>query len=278
MDDASTNRTALVAREHGARVVRVNHRQIAATRDAGAREANGAMLIFVDAATVVTGAAVRAAVEAMRAGAAGGGCAFRFDGRHPRYGGLLEALAVPLYRLLGLASGCFLCCTREAFHSAGGFNEELFGAEEAGMSRALHRKGRSSSFVITSRLPGESCARIRPVKSWACWPDWLSPGRNRSGDGRGWSFGTRSGRRTRTESGLTDDASKWDRTVVATTSPTPPLRRRRGFRRRRGRTRRGRGWRPGRISRATSRASGTRPRPRTAAGARQAPRRCRTAR
>jgi len=38
-----------------------------------------------------------------RAFAAGGGCAFRFDGRLPLYGRLMEALAAPLYRALGLA-------------------------------------------------------------------------------------------------------------------------------------------------------------------------------
>ena len=35
VDDASTDRTAAIARDHQARVVSVNHRQIAATRNAG---------------------------------------------------------------------------------------------------------------------------------------------------------------------------------------------------------------------------------------------------
>src|SRR5437667_23517 len=49
VDDASTDRTALIARGHGALLVRVAHRQIAATRNAGARCANGDMDICVDA-------------------------------------------------------------------------------------------------------------------------------------------------------------------------------------------------------------------------------------
>jgi glycosyltransferase involved in cell wall biosynthesis len=157
-DDASTDRTAAVAREHGARVVSVNHRQIAATRNAGAREAHGEMLIFVDADTVVTGAAVRAAVGAMRAGAAGGGCAFRFDGRLPLYGRLMGSVAAPLYRALGLASGCFLFCTRAAFRAAGGFDERLFGAEEAALSRALRRQGR---FVVLRESVTTSGRKLR---------------------------------------------------------------------------------------------------------------------
>src|SRR5215510_10727190 len=104
-DDASTDRTAAIAREHGAHVVSVKCRQIAATRNAGARRAHGDLLVFVDADTIVTEAVVGAAIAAMRGGAVGGGCAFRFDGRVPPYGRVLAAVAVPLYRTLGLASG-----------------------------------------------------------------------------------------------------------------------------------------------------------------------------
>jgi hypothetical protein len=65
----------------------------------------------------------------------------------------LAAVTVPLYRALGLASGCFLFCTREAFHAAGEFDERLFAAEEGAMSRALRRQGRFvilREFVVTS--------------------------------------------------------------------------------------------------------------------------------
>jgi len=123
VDDASIDGTAEIARAHNARVVSVSFRQIAATRNAGAQEAHGEWFVFVDADTIVTEAAVRGAIAAMRTGAVGGGCAVRFDGRVPRYGRVLVAIVAPLYRALGLAAGCFLFCTREAFHAAGGFDE-----------------------------------------------------------------------------------------------------------------------------------------------------------
>jgi len=158
VDDSSTDRTAAIAREHAARVVSVGHRQIAATRNAGAREARGEMFIFVDADTVVSDAAVRAAVGAMHHGAAGGGCAFRFGGRLPLYGRILQAVAGPLYRTVGLASGCFLFCAREAFRATGGFDERLFGAEEAAMSRALRRQGK---FVVLRESVTTSGRKLR---------------------------------------------------------------------------------------------------------------------
>jgi glycosyltransferase involved in cell wall biosynthesis len=158
VDDASTDRTAAIAAAHGARVESVNARQIAATRNAGARAAAGEVFLFVDADTIVTESAVRAATAAMRAGAVGGGCAFRFDGRVPFYGRILAAAAGPLYRWLRVASGCFLFCTREAYFAAGGFDEALFGAEELAMSQALGRQGR---FVVLPELVTTSGRKLR---------------------------------------------------------------------------------------------------------------------
>jgi glycosyltransferase involved in cell wall biosynthesis len=158
VDDSSTDRTAAIAREHGARVMQVRHRQIAATRNAGARWANGEMLVFVDADTAVTQAAVGAAVGAMLQGAAGGGCAFRFDGRVPLFGRVLQAAAVPVFRAASLASGCFLFCTREAFRVTGGFDERMFAAEEAAMSRALRRQGK---FVVLRESVTTSGRKLR---------------------------------------------------------------------------------------------------------------------
>jgi glycosyltransferase involved in cell wall biosynthesis len=145
VDDASSDRTADIACEHGARVVAVSHRQIAATRNAGACQASGELFVFVDADTVVNEAVIRAAIRAIHQGAVGGGCAVRFDGCLPLYGRAMAAVNVPVYRILGLASGCFLFCTRPAFDAVGGFDERLFAAEEGAMSRALGRHGR---FVV----------------------------------------------------------------------------------------------------------------------------------
>jgi len=158
VDDASVDRTPAVARAHGARVVTVNFRQIAATRNAGAREAAGEWLVFVDADTVVGEAVLRDAIAVLTAGAAGGGCLVRFDGRVPRYGRMLIALVLPLYRALGLAAGCFLFCTRKAFDAVGGFDERLFAAEEAVLSRALRRQG---PFVLLRAAVTTSGRKLR---------------------------------------------------------------------------------------------------------------------
>jgi len=158
VDDSSTDQTADIAVEHGARVVRVQHRQIAATRNAGALQAHGDVLFFVDADTLITEPVVQAAVETIQRGAVGGGCRFRFDGRIPLYARVLEAMAVRLYRFVGIAAGCFLFCTREAFQGVNGFNSQLYAAEEGAMSLALRRQGK---FVILRESVTTSGRKLR---------------------------------------------------------------------------------------------------------------------
>ena len=72
VDDGSTDATGLVAQQQGAQVIRVEHRQIAATRNAGAWQARGEILFFVDADTLVNAPVVQSALRCIREGAVGG--------------------------------------------------------------------------------------------------------------------------------------------------------------------------------------------------------------
>jgi glycosyltransferase involved in cell wall biosynthesis len=161
-DDASTDATAAVARTAGARVVSVAHRQIAATRNAGARAARGDRYFFVDADTVVSEAVVRAALRALDDGAVGGGAAVAFDGRIPRWAELMLPAFVWTFRIAGLAAGCFLFSTKSAFDAVGGFDQTLYAAEEIFMSRALKRQGR---FVVLEDAVVTSGRKLRAYKA-----------------------------------------------------------------------------------------------------------------
>ena len=158
VDDASTDQTAAVARSAGARVVSVAHRQIAATRNSGAREAKGDVIIFVDADTLANANVVQAAVTALRDGAVGGGASVRFDGSLPLYARLLQPSSIWLARAARLAASCFLFCRREAFEAVGGFDERFFCAEELVLGKALKRQGR---FIVLRESVTTSGRKLR---------------------------------------------------------------------------------------------------------------------
>lgn len=145
VDDSSSDRTADVAVAHGARAVRAEVHQIAAARNAGARAARGAMLVFVDADTIVRPDVLRDAVAALRSGAVGGGASARFEPTAPRWAHVAIGFAAWVLRTAGWAAGCFFFVRREPFEQVGGFDERYFASEEIHLSRALKRLGR---FVI----------------------------------------------------------------------------------------------------------------------------------
>src|SRR5262245_32354293 len=108
VDDASTDATEQIARQQGAKIVKVNHRQIAATRNAGGRAALGDRLFFVDADTTVNVAVIKSALRAMEQGAVGGGALTRFEGAVPLYARLLLAWLGFFMRLASLSGGAFM--------------------------------------------------------------------------------------------------------------------------------------------------------------------------
>ena len=165
-DDSSSDNTAQVAGQGCARVVTVQKRQIAGTRNAGAAAARGELLVFVDADTRVNAPVVRGAIEAVRAGAIGGGAGVRFyDGppwvhRHVKW-------ITALFRWIRWAAGCFVFATREAFDAVGGFDEQFYASEEIHFSRAMKKRGRFvvlRESVTTSARKAESHSRWQVLK------------------------------------------------------------------------------------------------------------------
>lgn len=158
VDDASSDATGAIAAARGARVLRVEHQQIAATRNAGAAAARGERLLFVDADTVVDAAALGAAVAAMDRGAVGGGCHVRLAGavRWPER--VFTRGLMQVFRWVGIAPGCFLFCTRTAFDAVGGFDQGWYAGEDVAISRALAAHGR---FVILRETVHTSDRKLR---------------------------------------------------------------------------------------------------------------------
>ena len=154
----STDATAEVAAAHGARVVHVERRRIAAARNGGAREALGEILCFIDADSAIHPQTFNAIDKAVTTG---------------RYiwgvtGGILErksfallvtyCIAMPMVLLTGLDTGLSFC-RREDFETVGGYDESRLYAEDVLLPLALRRLGRTR---------GQRTVRLPQVKALAC--------------------------------------------------------------------------------------------------------------
>jgi glycosyltransferase involved in cell wall biosynthesis len=161
-DNASTDGTARIAREHGARVVAEPHRQISRARNTGARAAAGRFLVFLDADTTLPPPLLHQALRALvDGGVCGGGAAVEMEGVSGGVAGALVRLWNGLSRARRLAAGSFLFARRDAFLDVGGFSERVYASEEIWISRALQRWGRERGlgFVILQDHPVRTSGR-----------------------------------------------------------------------------------------------------------------------
>jgi len=158
VDDSSADGTGERAAAAGAQVLRVAHRQIAATRNAGARAASGDVLVFVDADTLIAEDVVAGLERVLAEGAVGGGAGVRFDEPVPRWVHAVLPPLLALARWLRFTGGCFVFARRADFEAVGGFDESLYAAEELALCRALGRRGR---FVVLKETVLTSGRKLR---------------------------------------------------------------------------------------------------------------------
>ncbi len=165
-NDNSNDGTVRVAEAGGARVVTVHKRQIAGTRNEGAKAARGDWLVFVDADTQVTQAVVRGVVDALRSGVAGGGAGVRFADGPPWVHRWVGVIAFTM-RMCGWAAGCFVFARRDAYEAAGRFDEQFYASEEIHFSQAMKKQGRFvvlRDHVLTSGRKAEKFSRWQTIK------------------------------------------------------------------------------------------------------------------
>lgn len=172
VDNHSSDRTADMAREHGAKVVFEPVNQISRARNAGARRASSPFLIFLDADTILSSALLQKALDNLTSGeCCGGGAVVDHDHPLPWFARWIPLVWNTIAVRLGLAAGCFVYCRREGFEAVGGFNENLFASEEVWFSRRLKRWGASKRLtfeVITAPTIVTSARKMqdRPVRNF----------------------------------------------------------------------------------------------------------------
>jgi glycosyltransferase involved in cell wall biosynthesis len=156
-DNASTDRTAEIARAHGARVATVEKRAIAAARNGGAAIATGEILCFTDADGQIhrdTFGAVERAVDSGRCVAGATGVTME---RWSLGIATTFAVVLPMVWAVGMDTGVVFC-RRTDFDAVGGYDESRLYAEDVVFLWALRRHGRAN---------GRRLVRLRGVKGIA---------------------------------------------------------------------------------------------------------------
>ncbi len=160
-DNNSTDRTAEIARAAGATVVFEPVNQIARARNAGAAEAAGDWLIFVDADSQPSAELFADVVEAIQSGRClAGGSTVRMDEKH-----LMAEFFTWVWncssRMGRWLAGSFIFVEAATFRKIGGFSDKLFAAEELELSQRLKQLARETGrgIVILHRHPLVTSAR-----------------------------------------------------------------------------------------------------------------------
>jgi glycosyltransferase involved in cell wall biosynthesis len=154
-DNNSTDKSAEIASELGARVVFEPTNHISRARNTAARMAQGEWFLFIDADSFPTPELIAEMLSVIDSGNyIGCGTTVLVEG-----GTLFNKLRMerlnPFFRLLNISGGVFLLCRRDAFQSIRGFSTSLYAFEEFDFIFRLKKYGRSQGkkFTIIHRHP-----------------------------------------------------------------------------------------------------------------------------
>ena len=161
VNNNSTDNTANLARQAGAQVVFEPINQIGRARNAGAAGATGDWLLFVDADSVLNPGLVADILRLIEDGkSVGCGSTLHMQGL-PWWANWTLQLWTGTSILFRWAAGALVVCRSDAFRDVGGFNQELYAADEIRLSADLKQWGRQRGlqFIILTEHPLETSSR-----------------------------------------------------------------------------------------------------------------------
>lgn len=161
VDNNSTDNTAELARQSGARVVFEPINQIGRARNTGAAHATGDWLLFLDADSLLSPELLADIIRVIESGKyVGCGSTLRMDGL-PWWASMTLRFWTAASVLCRWAAGALVVCRRDAFHEVGGFDQDLYALDEIRLSKQLKQWGRQHGlqFTILTNHPLKTSSR-----------------------------------------------------------------------------------------------------------------------
>ena len=161
VDNNSTDNTAELARQAGARVVFEPINQIGRARNAGAAHATGDWLLFLDADSLLSPGLLADIIRVIESRKyVGCGSTLRMEGL-PWWANVTLLLWTGTSVLFRWAAGALVVCRRDAFQEVGGFDQDLYALDEIRLSKQLKQWGRRHGlqFTILTKHPLETSSR-----------------------------------------------------------------------------------------------------------------------
>lgn len=161
VDNNSTDNTAELARQAGARVVFEPINQIGRARNAGAAQATGDWLLFLDADSLLSPGLLADILQVIESGKfVGCGSTLRMEGL-PWWASMTLWFWTSVSVFCRWAAGALVVCRRDVFQDVGGFDQELYALDEIRLSKQLKQWGRQRglSFTILTGHPLETSSR-----------------------------------------------------------------------------------------------------------------------
>lgn len=167
-DNGSTDGTAQLALRHGAQVVHVEKRAIAAARNGGAAAADGQILCFVDADSIVHPQTFNVIERSMtNPRVVGGATGAVFERWSP---GIFCTYAcfLPFVWFANIDTGVVFFKTN-AFHSVGGYPEDRLYAEDVGLLFNVKRYAKQHNLVMRRPRGAKTITSARKFDQFGDW-------------------------------------------------------------------------------------------------------------
>jgi len=177
VDNASADRTALIARSLNAKVVQESDHVISKVRNAGAKAASGDIFVFIDADVTIPEALLYRIAQILSDPSCIGGAV---DTNY-RPNSFSVKVYLQIWRMIGkaarMAQGAVQFFRRDAYFSLGGYDESLYMGEDVDFYWRFQRQAMKQGSRVQFMRDVQVVPSCRRFDQWPIWRTliWTNP-------------------------------------------------------------------------------------------------------